>query len=441
MNNIYDKLIREGLLSDRWFDYPDAVYKNTTIRDYMNSDSRFILVAAGRRAYKTEIAKRKLVLDAIQHSNRRYIVGASTFTQTKLIYWQSLQELIPKWVVKRIKESELIIELTNGSIIQLFSADSVERIEGGNPVSGCILDEVSEYDIKAVWSRNIRPLLSDANGWAILIGVPRQTTGIQFKEMFKQYQKYPEWKVFTWSSIGILPQSEIDEIKATTDPITFAIEYGGSFTDNSGGLAYYRFNPDLHIKNVDFNMSLPVSITFDFNHSIMSPNICQVVNNDIVVVHDQVVDRNTNVYKLAPLLQKKLIDLHGGNEHLAKSKRTWLYGDAAGFSETANSRGSAWEELKQMFAGWNVDLRVKGKNPLIDKRISAVNARLQSADDRIHCYINPKAEELIKDFELVSLDDLTKDKGKVGERTHSSDGFGYMIDYEFPLRTTGMYNG
>lgn len=437
--NLYDKLITQGLLSDRWFDYPQSVYNNPTVRDYMNTDSRFVLVAAGRRAYKTEIAKRKLVLDAMSHNGRRYIIGASTFTQTKLIYWQSLQELLPSWIVKKIKESELTIELTNGSMIQLFSADSVERIEGGNPVSGCILDEISEYDIKSVWGRNIRPLLSDANGWAILIGVPRQTTGIQFKEMFKQYQKYAEWKVFTWSSIGILPQSEIDEIKASTDPITFAIEYGGSFTDNSGGLAYYRFNPEIHVRPIEFNTTLPVMVALDFNASIMSPQICQILNDGHLAVHKELTDRNTNVYKIAPIIQKELSNLYG-SEQLAKTRRIWLYGDASGFSETANARGSAWHELKECFAGWNMDLRVKGKNPYIDARVSAFNARLQSADEKVHMSIHPDSHELIKDLELVSMDDLTKDKTKVGERTHASDALGYLVDYEWGMRRNAMFN-
>ena len=65
--------------------------------------------------------------------------------------------------------------LKNGSMIQVIGLDKPERIEG-MPWHGCHITEIGNIK-ETAWGENIRPVLSDTNGWAILDGVPE---GINF---------------------------------------------------------------------------------------------------------------------------------------------------------------------------------------------------------------------------------------------------------------------
>ena len=59
---------------------------------------------------------------------------------------------------------------------------------------------------------------------------------------------------------------------------------------------------------------------------------------------------------------------------------------------------------------------------------------MRNAKGEVNLTHSVKCRELNKDFELVSMEDLTSSKGSAGERTHASDCVGYYVHYEFPLQ-------
>lgn len=439
-NNVTD-LISNKIIPERMFPLPEKVLFHPTISSYINDPYRFKIVTAGRRSFKSEIAKRKIVTEALRYDRRRYLIGAPTRSQVKKIYWDnSLPDMFPDYVIHSKSESELKITLKNKTTIELFSADAVERVEGGSPVYGCVIDECGDLDIKNVWEKSISPLLRDVGGWCYFIGVPRQTTGIGYKEMYLKYSsnKYDNWRTYSWSSGDILPPDEIEEILATTDEVTYQQEFEGRFSELNGGLAYYQYDETTHVKDdLIWNKDKTGIITLDFNVGIMSPQFIQLDSSNNILVIDELTDRQTNIFKISEKIQAKLVSLYGSIEQ-AKTKRINFYGDYAGFSNTVSSKGSAWEEVGQLFSGWNIDILVK-PNPPIDRRVSAVNSRLRSADKNVHMYISPRNKELLADFRTVSFNDLTKNKSECGDRTHSSDGLGYFIHREFPLRSLGLF--
>lgn len=438
MEDIYKTLLNNKIITPRLFELPDKVKNNPVMYKYYSDNKQFKICYAGRRSYKTELAKRMLIAKALETSKCRIIVGAATYSQTKLIYWDSLKDMIPKIFQKKVMENELRIELINGSRIELFSADSVQRIEGGHPVSMAVLDEASEYNIKTVFNRNILPLLADINGNAIILGVPRTSFSQEFREMVQQYNdpiNYPEWSVYSWSSEDILSPTIIESFKSISDSRTYETEFLGKFVDDISGKAYYNFLENDHILNIPFNPQLPIQISLDFNTGIMAPLFSQVLKDGFINVFHQFTDRQTNVFKIAPMIQAELYKFLGER---AKSQKLIFYGDYAGFALTAGARGSAWDEIKQFFVGWNGELRVRN-NPPIDRRVASVNSRLKTADGKIHMAINPMCNELIKDLKFVTLDDLTINKHKQIDRTHSSDSLGYFVDYEYSIKHS-VYN-
>lgn len=76
-------------------------------------------------------------------------------------------------------------------------------------------------------------------------------------------------------------------------------------------------------------------------------------------------------------------------------------------------------------------------NPQVKDRVNAVNAKLKDGNGDRHLWFHPDCKQAIRDMQRVvwkegsggAILDQTTDK----ERTHSSDGVGYVISELSPL--------
>lgn len=107
-----------------------------------------------------------------------YFYFLPTYTQAKKVIWTGADkdgfrflDHIPKEIIKgEPNETEMRVELVNGSILQLVGADNIDRIVGTNPI-GVIFSEYSLMKPK-VWEY-IRPILAENGGWVIYVFTPR----------------------------------------------------------------------------------------------------------------------------------------------------------------------------------------------------------------------------------------------------------------------------
>lgn len=101
-----------------------------------------------------------------------------TFSLAKKTVWKGMDkegtpflDYIPKQMIKDKNETDLRLELTNGSIIQLVGTDNInQNIVGINPI-GCLF---SEYPLQnpMAWELT-RPILKENGGWAWFLYTPR----------------------------------------------------------------------------------------------------------------------------------------------------------------------------------------------------------------------------------------------------------------------------
>lgn len=96
---------------------------------------------------------RKVIWDGIDSQGRRLI-----------------DQAFPPEIRKSINNTEMKIELKNGSIWQCVGSDNYDSLVGANPV-GVVFSEYSVADPKA-WDY-IRPILAENGGWAVFIYTPR----------------------------------------------------------------------------------------------------------------------------------------------------------------------------------------------------------------------------------------------------------------------------
>lgn len=387
----------------------------------MTENKRFAVVPAGRRSGKTELAKRKLVMELPKKkpwADARYFAAAPTRDQAKRIFWKDIKALMPPGWIRKVSESDLCVTTKFGSELWVVGLDKPQRIEG-TPWDGGVLDEYANMRVEA-WTENIRPALSDRGGWCWFIGVPEGLN--HYKDLFDYAASGadPEWGAYTWKSSEVLPEGELASARRVMDPRTFRQEYEASF-EGAAGRVYYAYDRERHERaSIKIRQDLPVIICCDFN---VDPCVWEVAQTDgrTVWVIDEVFLRNTNTMEMG----REAFSRYGGHR-----AGTIIYGDASGMNRSTAGQ-SDYALLHE--TGFR-DQRIRKANPNVRDRVNALNAMLENTAGETRLFHHPDCKALRKDFEAVEWKDgagLDKSNNLL---THATDALGYFIESEFPLR-------
>ena len=172
-----------------------------------NCKKRFRTAICGRRFGKTYLAIRELAKFA-RIPNRLIWYIAPTRAQAKGLAWEELKERLGKlnWI-RKVNESELRIDLINGSAIELRSADAYERCRGYS-VDFVIFDEFADCP-KDAWTV-IRPALADKQGHAMFIGTPKGNQNWA-RDIYDMALTNDDWASFSYTTLdgNRVPEWEI----------------------------------------------------------------------------------------------------------------------------------------------------------------------------------------------------------------------------------------
>ena len=191
-------------------------------------DTRFKIVAAGRRTGKSRLAAWLLIINALQTEKGHVFYVAPTQGQARDIMWQTLLEL-GHGVITSSHINNLQIKLVNGATISLKGGDRPETMRGVS-LKFLVLDEYA--DIKPdVWEQILRPALADQKGHALFIGTPRGRN--HFYELYKYAEMgddetYKAWH-FTSYDNPLLDPEEINVAKKSMSSYAFRQEFMASF--------------------------------------------------------------------------------------------------------------------------------------------------------------------------------------------------------------------
>ncbi len=404
---------------------------------------RFLICSAGRRSRKTLIGVRKVLIRAFRNPNRHYFLGAPTHQQAKAIFWNSeysgMQRILPRPLIIAESHSDLWVRLPNHSEVHVVGLDKPQRIEG-QPWHGCMVTEMADVKPTA-WDANIRPVLGDTMGFAILDGVPEGRNHYYDMALkaaggaipitrplvgaYAEDPLDPQWAFYSWFSSDVLSPVEIEAFRRETDERTFRQEYEGSF-EGEEGRAYYAFSlanivPDAKV------IPSHIHIGMDFNVDPMTAVLCEV-EGDTVKQFDEVYLRHSNTYEMAAhLKERKNLD----------PRNCTIYPDSTGAADSSNATASDIQILKN--AGFKI--RAHPANPRQRDRIAAVNTRCRATNGAIRYFVQQHCTKTINDLNRVqSLPDGRLDKKQTDSGlTHISDGLGYLISYLFPATRRGSY--
>lgn len=406
---------------------PERVEQHSEIRRYRFEQKRFKTVHAGRRSYKTEIAKRTLVAEANKNEDVSLFFGAPTQQQAKRLAWEDIKHFSPKWAIQKTYDSELRIKYKNGSEIWVLGFDEPARFDGKSQWHGGILDEYADMD-KSVWDQHVSPALRDTHGWCWLIGVPEGKNHYYELSEYARNSGDPDWGDYQWKSKDVLDPIEIEKERSRLDERTFRQEYEGSF-ESYEGRAYVYYDHSVHELPCDVNPALAIVIACDFN---ISPCIWELgqTSERLTVFFDEIKQQQTDIWKMCVETKRRLEVLLGDE---SKRHRIIFYGDySSSTRRDVSATASSWQIIRSEFTGWNAEYKLKA-NPRIVDRVNAFNSRLRNAAGQIQFKHSSHCVELRKDLDMVDMAMLKENKDTVGDRTHASDAVGYMINYEYPV--------
>lgn len=173
------------------------------------STHRFGVVVCHRRFGKTVFAVMSLIYGALGDvsGNGRYAYIAPLYRQAKQVAWDYFKAHL--YMVPGVKfyESDLRVELPNGSRISLYGADNPDALRGIY-LDGVVMDEVAQMR-SGVWGEVVRPALSDRGGWGLFIGTPK---GVDvFYELHQRSLVTPGWfgRVLRATETGVLSEEEL----------------------------------------------------------------------------------------------------------------------------------------------------------------------------------------------------------------------------------------
>lgn len=393
-----------------------ALYEGLTApqREVWDADGRFRLLCAGRRMGKTHLCIARLITWAASKPNSLNWYVTANYRMAKQIAWRQLKNMVPPEICVKRNETDLMVELANGSIISLKGADNADSLRGVS-LSSLVVDEAA-YVKQEAWEMVLRPALSDQGGPAWFITTP---AGLNwFYDLWEQAQDLDDWSTHSYTTIegGNVPPEEVEAARRTLDSRTFKQEYLASFETLSG-----RVYPDFSDENISEDVKDTGGAIMwgsDFNVGTMAGVLGSRVG-DTLHIWDEVSVKQSNTDEVCAMLRERF-----------NGRKLVAYPDPTGSSRKTSSAGRTDHEIIRQY-GFGC---VSPKAPwAVKDKINATNSMIRNASGQIRLFVHPRCKDTIKALRNVTYKPNTEDYiiDKSANIEHWTDALGYLILSEF----------
>lgn len=212
------------------------------LRDYLDAGGLRAVEVWHRRAGKDLSALVSVYRAAVQRVGV-YFYMLPTIAQAKKVVWHArfagqrlLDAVFPPAAVESRNETEMRVQLKNGSVIWFVGSDNVDRLVGTSPV-GMVF---SEYALarEQGW-HYLRPILVENRGFAIFLSTPRGRGSLW--RLYEVAKNDPAWAcdLLSIHDTGALPSSVLEEERRNGMPeALISSEYLCSFDAAQIGSVY-----------------------------------------------------------------------------------------------------------------------------------------------------------------------------------------------------------
>ena len=380
-----------------------------------NSSKRYIAVCSGRRFGKTHMVRRTLCKWASEPDKLVWAIYP-TYRQGKQVLFKGLKRKLAelRWI-KKINETDLSIELVNGSTIAIRGADAAEHLRGVK-LHGAVFDEYATISPE-VFQEIIAPALSDSKGPAHFYGTPSGYD--HFYDLFTKGKSLDDWDTFQYTTAqgGFVDQEEIDRARTIMDERTWQQEYFAKFVNYTGIVSTVT---DANIVNKpDVKPNGQILCGTDFNLDPLSCTIAVRTGPDSLHVIDEIEMYGSRTEELAEEIKRRY-----------PGQKVITFPDASGGHRSTNSNMTDHMILRN--AGF--DVRAPKTNPSIRNRINALNSKLCNAKGEHTLTIEPSCKRTIECLRKLPYRKGTNLPDKTMGLDHLFDSLSYMVHYIWPIR-------
>jgi hypothetical protein len=382
-----------------------------------DSKSRFKVVIAGRRWGKTTLSVREICYHArIPEQEIFYIT--SSYRAAKMIVWKPLKKrLLELQWVKKINESELSIQLVNGSTISLKGAENGDSLRGVR-LDFVVFDEVASVE-ESVWIEVIRPALADRQGKALFIGTPQGKSNWSY-DLWQLGQdgvdQWSSWQ-YTTKQGGWVTDAELEAARRDMTEKQYRQEFEATFESFEGRVAW-SYTKDNIAEAPDTVIDI-IHIGMDFN---VNPMVCSVAvqrQNKMYVI-DEIHLANSNTEEMCQEILTRY----------PKSK-VFVYPDPAGSARKSSAGGMTDHNI---LSNKGFVVKAPNKHDPVRDRVNAINARFCSADGVRHLFISNSAKYTKESLDKHVFKPGSQIPDKDTGYDHMFDALSYMVAYLWPLR-------
>ena len=384
-----------------------------------NSRTRFRVLVAGRRFGKSYLSCVELLRGAIERPGETYFYCAPSYRMAKDIVWKLLKKLVPNAWVKSKNETDLKLELVNGSTIELKGTENAMALRGRS-LAGVVLDEAAFMDPE-VWFEVIRPALADKQGWALFISTPDGTASWFYDLWCYAKKGDSDWSRWQFTTIegDNVPPEEIEAARKQLDPRTFRQEFEASF-ENLSGLVAVSFSDANITEQIRDIPVLPLLVGVDFNVSPMTAVFAVKYQDELWVFDEAILTGGATTWDLCEHITGKY----------GLERRIIACPDPTGVARKTAGVGATDHAILRK-AGLTVS---SPKSPWkIRDKITCVNMGLLDAAGQRRIKIHPSCVELIKSLRTLTYTPNTNLPNKNLGVDHSFDAMAYMCLQVFNL--------
>lgn len=393
----------------------------------------------GRQSGKTYFATNHAWLSAVIQQGR-YFVVFKTYRQAHEVVWRQYVPLIPKELIYKKNEQDLLIELNyvkgpvklpDGTLIEVEHDESKPRssiqllgsdqadLHRGFRANGIIFDEYADQNPDN-WDAVYKHFFTTTDGWAIFMGTPRGFN--HFYDLIQYAKEDDRWfyQEATWRDSPYVKREFIEEERREAEKqgklSTFLQEVELEFRAVQGAV-YPSFDRKVHVvkyQNIPPVDELSIYVGIDFGYHTTAVLFVGIDKDQNWWVFDEVYGRESTLQDIIPRIRDKL----------AGQRLILMVGDSA-----------AKDAIETMVREFPIVPVVKRQDSIIHG-IDLIRAKLKPRMQLVgppkpQLFIGENCKNFIKEMEAYKYPEDKPDRNPseqpVKENDHGPDALRYLV--------------
>ncbi len=388
--------------------------------------SRFKIVVGGRRVGKSVCFLQEAVRHCLSNENAMVFWVAPTYNAAKEIGFDEFVKIaeILKPAIHTIHHTRLKIVFKNGATIYFKGSDNPDSLRGRG-LTLAILDEAA-FIKKEVWTKIIRPALSDKNGKALIGSTPNGFNW--FKDIYETTSS--NWAKFLWPTKlnPLISDDELNEVQAQISRDEFRQEYCAEFITKAGRVydefTGYNIIAPWSPKTDKYDIYLGMDFGYAHHTAIAFMAVDRATNNKIIQF-DEIYITKTQMEDIINEIRTVL-----RNHGLTQGDLDVCYTDPAGNADELSSGLSPVDMMR------NEGFHVINSGSRINAGVALTRSYIKNSLGNSRYFVTENCPETIRSFNgyqyTVKKDGTVKEEAlKDNLHDHLCDAVRYFFVNKF----------